>query len=45
MAYKTFPTSGGWGMPKKKDEGKKFKLVRLPYHLKFQKTFNNPCAE
>jgi hypothetical protein len=22
-------------MPKKKDEGKKFELVRLPYHLKF----------
>jgi hypothetical protein len=22
LANKTFPTSGGWGMPKKKDEGK-----------------------
>jgi hypothetical protein len=28
LANKTFPTSGGWGMPKKK-EGKKIKLVRL----------------
>jgi hypothetical protein len=45
MAYKTFPTSGGWGMPKKKDEGKKFELVRLPYRFKFQKTFSGPCAE
>jgi hypothetical protein len=25
-----FPTSGGWGMPKRKDDGKKFELVRLP---------------
>jgi hypothetical protein len=22
LANKTFPTSGGWGMPKRKDEGK-----------------------
>jgi hypothetical protein len=35
LAYKTFPTSGGWGMPKKKYEGKKFELVRLPYRFKF----------
>jgi hypothetical protein len=35
LAYKTFPTLGGWGMPKKKDEGKKFELVRLPYRFKF----------
>jgi hypothetical protein len=45
LTYKTFPTSGGWGMPKKKDEGKKFELVRLPYRFKFQKTFSGPCAE
>jgi hypothetical protein len=45
LAYKTFPTSGGWGMQKKKDEGKKFELVRLPYRFKFQKTFSGPCAE
>jgi hypothetical protein len=30
LANKTFPSSGGWGMPKKK-EGKKIELVRLPY--------------
>jgi hypothetical protein len=35
LAYKTFPTLGGWGMLKKKDEGKKFELVRLPYRFKF----------
>jgi hypothetical protein len=35
LAYKTFPTLGGWGMPKKKDKGKKFELVRLPYRFKF----------
>jgi hypothetical protein len=35
LAYKTFPTSGGWGMPMKKDEGKKFELVRLPNRFKF----------
>jgi hypothetical protein len=34
LANKTFPTSGGWGMPKK-EEGKKFELVRLPYWFKF----------
>jgi hypothetical protein len=32
-------------MPKKKDEGKKFELVRLPYCFKFQKTFSSPCVE
>jgi hypothetical protein len=45
LVYKTFLTSGGWGMLKKKDKGKKFELVRLPYHFKFQKTFSGPCAE
>jgi hypothetical protein len=30
LANKTFPTSSGCGMPKRKDEGKKFELVRLP---------------
>jgi hypothetical protein len=42
---KTFPTSGGWGMKKKKEEGKKFELVRLPYRFKFQNTFSGPCVE
>jgi hypothetical protein len=35
LANKTFPTSGGWGMPKKKEEGGKYELVRLPYRFKF----------
>jgi hypothetical protein len=42
---KTFPTSGGWGMKKKKEEGKKLELVRLPYRFKFQNTFSGPCVE
>jgi hypothetical protein len=45
LANKTFPTSGGWGMPKKKEEGKRYELVRLPYRFKFQKRFNKPCNE
>jgi hypothetical protein len=28
LANKTFSTSGGWGMPKKKEEGKNYELVR-----------------
>jgi hypothetical protein len=32
-------------MPKKKEEGKKYELVRLPYHFKFQKRFKEPCIE
>jgi hypothetical protein len=34
LANRTFLTSGGWGMLKKK-EGKKYELVRLPYRFKF----------
>jgi hypothetical protein len=45
LANKTFPTSGGWGMPKRKGEGNKLELVRLPYRFKFQNTFSGPCAE
>jgi hypothetical protein len=45
LANKTFSTSGGWGMPKTKEEGGKYELVRLPYHFKFQKSFGKPCAE
>jgi hypothetical protein len=45
LANKTFPTSSGWGMPKKKDGGKKYELVRLPYHFKFEKQFKKPCNE
>ena len=32
-------------MPKKREEGKKYELVRLPYHFKFQKRFKEPCTE
>jgi hypothetical protein len=45
LANRTFPTSSGWGMPKKKEEGKKYELVRLPYRFKFQKRFKEPCNE
>jgi hypothetical protein len=45
LANRTFPTSSGWGMPKKKEEGKKYELVWLPYRFKFQKTFKEPCTE
>jgi hypothetical protein len=27
LANRTFPTSGGWGMPNKKEEGNKYELV------------------
>jgi hypothetical protein len=45
LVYKTFLTSSGWVMPKKKDEGNKFEFVRLPYRFKFQKNFSKPCVE
>jgi hypothetical protein len=35
LASRTFPTSSGWGMPKTKEEGKKYELLRLPYRFKF----------
>jgi hypothetical protein len=45
LANRVFPTSSGWGMPKKKDEGKKHELVRLSYRFKFDKKFKKPCQE
>ena len=45
LPNQTFPTSSGWGMPKKKEEGKKYELVKLPYRFKFQKRFKEPCNE
>jgi hypothetical protein len=45
LANRTFPTSSGWGMPKKKEEGKKYDLVRLPYRFKFQKRCKEPCID
>jgi hypothetical protein len=38
LANRIFPTSSGWGMPKKK-EGEKYELVQLPYRFKFEKQF------
>jgi hypothetical protein len=32
-------------MPKKKEEGKRYELVRHPFRFKFQKTFKEPCTE
>jgi hypothetical protein len=37
LANRTYPTSSGWGMPKKKEAGKKRELVRLGYRFKFEK--------
>jgi hypothetical protein len=45
LANRTFPTSSGWGMSKKKEEGNNYELVRLPYRFKFQKRFNNPYSK
>jgi hypothetical protein len=45
LANRTYPTSSGWGMPKKKEAGKKHELVRLAYRFKFEKQFKNPCKE
>jgi hypothetical protein len=43
LANRIFPTSSGWGMPKKKKGGNKYELVRLPYRFKFEKQFKKPC--
>jgi hypothetical protein len=45
LSNRTYPTSSGWGMPKKKQVGKKHELVRLPYRFKFEKQFKKPCKE
>jgi hypothetical protein len=46
QANKTFPTSSGWGMPKKKKEGgKKYELVRLPFRFKFEEQFKKLCTK
>jgi hypothetical protein len=45
LANRTSPTSSDWGMPKLKGTKKKYELVRLPYHFKFEKQFNEPCQE
>jgi hypothetical protein len=45
LSNRTYPTSSGWGMPKKKEVGKKHELVRLPYRFKFEKQSKKPCKE
>jgi hypothetical protein len=45
LSNRTYKTSSGWGMPKRKEVGKKHELVRLPYRLKFEKQFKKPCQE
>jgi hypothetical protein len=45
LSNRTYPTSSGWGMPKRKDMGKKHELVQLPYRFKFEKQFKKPCKE
>jgi hypothetical protein len=45
LANKTFPTSSGWGMPMKKEGGKKYELDRLPFCFKFEKQFKKSCSE
>jgi hypothetical protein len=45
LANRTYPTSSGWGMPKKKEAGKNHELVRLAYRFKFEKQFKKPCKE
>jgi hypothetical protein len=45
LANKIFTSSSGWGMPKKKDGGKKHELVRLPNRFKFEKQFKKPCKD
>jgi hypothetical protein len=45
LANRTYPTSSDWGMPKRKEVGKKHELVRLAYHFKFEKQFKKPCKE
>jgi hypothetical protein len=44
LANKNFPISSGWGMPKK-EGGKKYELVRLPFRCKFEKQIKKPCTE
>jgi hypothetical protein len=45
LANRIYPTSSGWGMPKKKEGGKKHELVGLPYRFKFEKQFKKPFKE
>jgi hypothetical protein len=44
LANRTYPTSSGWGMPKK-EAGKKHELFCLTYCFKFEKQFKKPFKE
>jgi hypothetical protein len=39
LAFRVFPTSKEWDMPKLEGEKKKGELIQLPYHYKFKKYF------
>jgi hypothetical protein len=45
LSNRTYPTSSGWGMSKRKEVGKKHELIRLPYRFKYEKQFKKPCKE
>jgi hypothetical protein len=45
LANRTYPTSSGWGMPKKKEARKNHELVRLAHRFKFEKQFKKSCKE
>jgi hypothetical protein len=42
VANKTFPMSGGWGMPKKKKKGINMNLYDFPTALNFRKASASP---
>jgi hypothetical protein len=44
LANRIFPTSSGWGMPKKK-EGAKIRTCSAPLSIQFEKQFKKPCKE
>jgi hypothetical protein len=45
LANRISPTLSDRSMPKLKGTKKKNELVRLPYHIKFEKQFKEPCQE
>jgi hypothetical protein len=45
LANRTYPTSSGWEMPKRKETKKKHELVWLAYRFKLEKKFKGPCKE
>jgi hypothetical protein len=45
LAFKVFPTTKEWAMPKLVGKKKEGEIIRLPYHYKFKKHFKVPCQE